>query len=176
MLPKPRTDLAPNTLEFEILPLVKPTGFREYDARWWFNGIGHPKAPELNLTGVQALGLGMATLFHELGVKPTVVTGHDFRSISQPIKNALSLGLVAGGCEVMDVGLALSPMVYWSQFELDAACCAMVTASHNENACRRARCETLGRTAPAHRDCAYLPEGCAYPDPRRGHLRARLRG
>ena len=24
-------------------------------------------------------------------------------------------------------------MVYWSQFELDAACCAMVTASHNEN-------------------------------------------
>lgn len=133
MLPKPRADIAPNTLEFEILPLVKPTGFREYDARWWFNGIGHAKAPELNLTGVQALGLGMATLFHELGVKPRVVTGHDFRSISQPIKHALTLGLVAGGCEVLDVGLALSPMVYWSQFELNADCCAMVTASHNEN-------------------------------------------
>ena len=133
MLPKPLTDIAPNTLEFEILPLVKPTGFREYDARWWFNGIGHEKAPELNLYGVQALGLGMAALFHELGVKPTVVTGHDYRSISQPIKNALTLGLMAGGCEVLDVGLALSPMVYWAQFELDAACCAMVTASHNEN-------------------------------------------
>ena len=133
MLPKPLADIAPNTLEFEILPLVKPTGFREYDARWWFNGIGHAKAPELNLTGVQALGLGMATLFHEMGVKPTVVTGHDYRSISQPIKNALTLGMIAGGCEVLDVGLALSPMVYWSQFELDAACCAMVTASHNEN-------------------------------------------
>ncbi|MFN4025764.1 MAG: phosphomannomutase/phosphoglucomutase [Hyphomonas sp.] len=133
MLPKPLADISPNTLEFEILPLVKPTGFREYDARWWFNGIGHAKPPELNLTGVQALGLGMAALFHELGVKPTVVTGHDYRSISQPIKNALTLGLVAGGCTVLDVGLALSPMVYWSQFELDAACCAMVTASHNEN-------------------------------------------
>ncbi|MEM1147934.1 MAG: phosphomannomutase/phosphoglucomutase [Pseudomonadota bacterium] len=133
MLPKPRADIAPNTLEFEILPLVKPTGFREYDARWWFNGIGHDKAPELNLTGVQALGLGMATLFHELGVEPKTVTGHDFRSISQPIKNALILGMVQGGCEVLDVGLALSPMVYWSQFELDCACCAMVTASHNEN-------------------------------------------
>lgn len=133
MLPKPRADIAPNTLEFEILPLVKPTGFREYDARWWFNGIGHEKAPELNLTGVQALGLGMATLFHELGVEPKVVTGHDFRSISQPIKNALILGMVQGGCEVLDIGLALSPMVYWSQFELDCACCAMVTASHNEN-------------------------------------------
>lgn len=133
MIPTPRADIAPNTLDFEILPLVKPTGFREYDARWWFNGIGHKKAPELNFTGVQALGLGMATLFHELGVEPKVVTGHDFRSISQPIKNALILGMVQGGCEVLDVGLALSPMVYWSQFELDCACCTMVTASHNEN-------------------------------------------
>lgn len=133
MIPTPRADIAPNTLDFEILPLVKPTGFREYDARWWFNGIGHEKDPELNYTGVQALGLGMATLFHELGVEPKVVTGHDYRSISQPIKNALILGLVQGGCEVLDIGLALSPMVYWAQFELDAACCAMVTASHNEN-------------------------------------------
>jgi len=133
MMPKPRADIQANTLDFEILPLVKPTGFREYDARWWFNGIGHEKAPELNLTGVQALGLGMATLFHELGVEPKVVTGHDFRSISQGIKNALILGMVQGGCEVLDIGLALSPTVYWSQFELDAPCCAMVTASHNEN-------------------------------------------
>lgn len=129
----PKQDLKPNTLEFELLPLVKATGFREYDARWWFNGIGHEKDPELNLNGVQALGLGMATLFHELGVEPRVTTGHDFRSISQPIKNALILGLMQGGCEVFDIGLALSPMVYWSQFELDVPCCAMVTASHNEN-------------------------------------------
>ena len=133
MMPKPRADIAANTLDFEILPLVKPTGFREYDARWWFNGIGHEKPAELNLEGVKALGLGMATLFHELGVEPKVVTGHDFRSISASIKNALILGMVQGGCEVLDIGLALSPMVYWSQFELDAACCAMVTASHNEN-------------------------------------------
>jgi phosphomannomutase / phosphoglucomutase len=133
MMPKPRTDICANTLDFEVLPLIKPTGFREYDARWWFNGIGHAKAPELNFTGVEALGLGMATLFHELGVANKTVTGHDYRVISQPIKNALILGLVQGGCEVLDVGLALSPMVYWSQFELDAACCAMVTASHNEN-------------------------------------------
>lgn len=83
MMPKPLADIKPNTLEFEILPLVKPTGFREYDARWWFNGIGKEKAPELNFTGVQALGLGMATLFHELGVEPKVVTGHDFRSIDR---------------------------------------------------------------------------------------------
>ncbi len=44
------------------LPLVKPTGFREYDARWWFG------TTELNLMGVQALGLGLGTLLHEMGV------------------------------------------------------------------------------------------------------------
>ena len=36
MFPKPRQDLVPNTVEFERLPLVKVTGFREYDARWRF--------------------------------------------------------------------------------------------------------------------------------------------
>ncbi|WP_300377531.1 phosphomannomutase/phosphoglucomutase [Henriciella sp.] len=133
MMPKPRADIAPNSLEYETLPLIKPTGFREYDARWWFGTPGSEKTPELNLLGAEALGLGMGTLFHELGVKPKVVVGHDYRSISLPIKNALKLGLVEGGCDVLDIGLALSPMVYWAQFELDADCCAMVTASHNEN-------------------------------------------
>src|SRR4028119_1495411 len=46
---------------------------------------------------------------------------------------ALGLGLPASGCEVLDIGLALSPMAYFAQFDLDAACVAMVTASHNEN-------------------------------------------
>ena len=58
MLSKPQADLKPNTEAFENAPLVKPTGFREYDARWWF---GHPqseKEPELNLMGIQALGMG----------------------------------------------------------------------------------------------------------------------
>ena len=48
--PKPRSDLVPNTAAYENLPLVKATGFREYDARWLFG-------PDINLLGVQALGL-----------------------------------------------------------------------------------------------------------------------
>ena len=36
MFPKPVASLTPNTYDFETKPLVKPTGFREYDARWWF--------------------------------------------------------------------------------------------------------------------------------------------
>ena len=125
-LPTPRADLAPNTLDYEITPLVKPTGFREYDARWILG-------QEINYLGVQALGVGLGTYIHEIGVAPRVVVGHDFRSYSVNVKQALTLGLIAAGCEVLDIGLALSPMAYFAQFDLDAACVAMVTASHNEN-------------------------------------------
>jgi phosphomannomutase / phosphoglucomutase len=133
MLPAPSASLPANSAEFETLPLVKPTGFREYDARWWFGIAGADKPPELNLLGVQALGLGLGTLVHEFGVAPRIVVGHDFRSYSQPIKQALTLGLMQAGMEVYDIGLALSPTAYFAQFALDVPCVAMVTASHNEN-------------------------------------------
>ncbi|WP_019960977.1 phosphomannomutase/phosphoglucomutase [Woodsholea maritima] len=126
-------DLKPNTWEFETSALVKPTGFREYDARWWVGHPGSDKAPELNLYGVQALGMGLGTLIHELGRPAKIVTGHDFRSYSLSIKQALEVGLMAAGIEVHDIGLAVSPMAYFAQFDLDIACVAMCTASHNEN-------------------------------------------
>ena len=52
MFPTPKPVLLPNTYAFEAEPMVKPTGFREYDARWLFGS-------ELNLMGAQALGLGI---------------------------------------------------------------------------------------------------------------------
>ena len=125
MLSIPHAALKIQTPDFENLPLVKATGFREYDARWLFGS-------EINLLGIEALGLGLGTYIHELGQK-RIVIGHDFRSYSQSIKQALTLGLMAAGCEVLDIGLALSPVAYFAQFELDAPCVAMVTASHNEN-------------------------------------------
>jgi phosphomannomutase / phosphoglucomutase len=126
MFPKPQPALKPNTLDYEQQPMVKPTGFREYDARWLFE-------KEINLMGVTALGLGLGTLIHEFGVRPELVTGHDFRSYSASIKYALVTGLVAAGIKVHDIGLALSPMAYFAQFALDVAAVAMVTASHNDN-------------------------------------------
>jgi phosphomannomutase/phosphoglucomutase len=130
---KPVADIQPNTFEFETRALVKPTGFREYDARWWFGHPGSPKQPELNLLGVQALGMGLATMIRRAGIGPDVVVGHDFRSYSLAIKLALVSGLMAAGARVKDIGLALSPMAYFGQFALDCPSVAMVTASHNEN-------------------------------------------
>ena len=126
MFPTPRADLQPNTAEFERLPLVKPTGFREYDARWLF-------PQEINLMGLEAVGLGMAVLFDERGVKKRIVVGHDFRWYSGSVKQALMTGLLAGGFEVFDIGLALSPMAYFAQFALEVEGVGMVTASHNDN-------------------------------------------
>ena len=123
---RPVSGLVPNSFAYEQQPMVKPTGFREYDARWLFGS-------ELNLMGVHALGVGLATLLGELGVQPEVVTGHDFRSYSSAIKYALTAGLMAGGATVHDIGLALSPMAYFAQFALDVPAVAMVTASHNDN-------------------------------------------
>lgn len=132
-MPRPVAEVRPNTYAFETSALVKPTGFREYDARWWFGHPGSAKAPELNLMGVQALGMGLGTLIRRRGAGPDIVTGHDFRSYSMAIKIALAQGLMAAGAHVHDIGLALSPMAYFAQFALDVPSVAMVTASHNEN-------------------------------------------
>ena len=103
-------------------------GFREYDARWLY--------PEnVNLEGIQNLGRGLGTqiIVHTKKNNPRVVVGHDYRSYSEDIKSALKKGLISTGCIVEDVGLALSPMVYFAQFNLNSDGVAMVTASHNEN-------------------------------------------
>ena len=107
---KPRSDLKPNTFEYENTPLVTANGFREYDARWLFG-------KELNLPGVQALGLGLGTFLHETGVTPRVAVGHDFRSYSLSIKQALTIGLMNAGCEVhdlvdVDARVGLTPTEY----------------------------------------------------------------
>jgi len=131
--PTPVASARPNSYAFETEALVKPSGFREYDARWWFGHSASTKEPELNLPGVQALGMGIATLIRRKGIGPAIVVGHDFRSYSMSIKLALTSGLMAAGARVKDIGLALSPMAYFAQFALDAPSVAMVTASHNEN-------------------------------------------
>src|SRR5215467_8159931 len=103
MFPSPKPELLPNTYAYESLPMVKATGFREYDARWLFG-------EEINLMGVQALGMGLGTMIQDMGVKPEIVTGHDFRGYSASIKYALITGQMAAGMKVKDSGLALSPM------------------------------------------------------------------
>jgi phosphomannomutase/phosphoglucomutase len=126
MFPKPQPELRHNSYAYETTPMVKPTGFREYDARWLYER-------EINLMGAQALGMALGRLIDELGVPKQVVVGHDYRAYSGAIKCALTAGLMAAGAKVYDIGLATTPMAYFAQFALDVPAVAMVTASHNDN-------------------------------------------
>ena len=107
---------------------IDPYGFREYDARWLYE-------KDINLSGITNLGKGLGSqiIKHTQKNNPRVIVGHDYRSYSEEIKTALKKGLISTGCFIEDVGLSLSPMVYYAQFNLDADAVAMVTASHNEN-------------------------------------------
>ena len=107
---------------------IDPFGFREYDARWLY-------PDNINLEGVTNLGKGLGTqiISHTNRKNPRIIVGHDYRSYSEEIKTALKKGLISTGCYVEDIGLSLSPMVYFAQFNLESDAVAMVTASHNEN-------------------------------------------
>ena len=107
---------------------IDPFGFREYDARWLYE-------ENINLAGIENLGKGLGTQIkkHTKKNNPRVIVGHDYRSYSEEIKTTLKKGLISTGCYVEDIGLSLSPMVYFAQFDLNADAVAMVTASHNEN-------------------------------------------
>ncbi len=107
---------------------INPNGFREYDARWLYE-------KEIDLDGITDLGKGLGSqiISHTKKTNPRVIVGHDYRSYSETIKKALTNGLTSTGCNVEDIGLALSPAVYFAQFNLNSDAIAMVTASHNEN-------------------------------------------
>jgi phosphomannomutase / phosphoglucomutase len=107
---------------------INPNGFREYDARWLYE-------KDVDLEGITDLGKGLGTqvVTHTKKTNPRIVIGHDYRSYSEDIKKALMDGLISTGCNVEDIGLSLSPTVYFAQFNLNSDAIAMVTASHNEN-------------------------------------------
>jgi len=107
---------------------INPYGFREYDARWLYE-------KDINLSGITNLGKGLGTQIIKQTKKnnPKVIVGHDYRSYSEDIKTSLKEGLISTGCYVEDIGLSLSPMVYFAQFHFNSDAIAMVTASHNDN-------------------------------------------
>ncbi len=106
---------------------INPLGFREYDARWLY-----PK--DINKEGIKSVGQGLGSqIIAKTNKSPRVIVGHDYRSYSEEVKKKLIEGLIDAGCNVEDIGLALSPTVYFAQFNLNADAVAMVTASHNEN-------------------------------------------
>lgn len=118
--------LETNSADYFNETLIKLTGFREYDVRWLIED-------EINYNGFLLLGKAYGTYLQDEYGLGKIVVGHDFRQYSQNVKNAFVLGLISTGMKVIDIGLCVSPCLYFAQHHLDIKGGAMITASHNEN-------------------------------------------
>jgi phosphomannomutase/phosphoglucomutase len=103
--------------------MLKPTIFREYDIR----GIADQ---DLLDPDVEELGRGMGTYLRRHG-GAKVNLGRDTRLSSDRLRNALIRGLQSAGCDVTDIGVAPTPLLYYSVFRLQAQGAVMITGSHN---------------------------------------------
>ena len=103
---------------------INPNGFREYDARWLY-----PK--DINQEGIKNIGRGLGSqIISKTNQSPRVIVGHDYRSYSEEVKKKLIEGLIDTGCNIEDIGLALSPTTYFAQFHLNADAIAMAHVLH----------------------------------------------
>lgn len=117
--------------EYLATPYIADTGFREYDVRWRVIPEAGTLSVGINYRGLQQVGLALAAQLRQNSSR--IVVGHDYRSYSPHVKNALVVGLMTGGLDVVDIGMVPSPAAYFAQYHLDVDSVAMVTASHNSN-------------------------------------------
>jgi phosphomannomutase/phosphoglucomutase len=103
--------------------MLKATIFREYDIR----GVAKDDLPD---GGVELLGRAIGTYLQRKNGK-NINLGRDCRLSSTRLRDALIRGLVASGCDVTDIGVVPTPLLYYSVSRLKAAGAVMITGSHN---------------------------------------------
>ena len=103
---------------------IEKSMFREYDIR------GRVTPGELNSQTGELIGKAYGTFLKKRNVDD-VVMGHDSRIGSEDVKKGFIEGLLSTGRNVTDIGLCLTPMMYWAQYYLKTKGGAMVTGSHN---------------------------------------------
>ncbi len=100
-----------------------PSALREYDVR---GIVGKSLGP----ADATAIGRGFATRVRSVG-GTRVAVGYDGRLSSPALEAALVAGLVAGGVDVVRIGLGPSPMLYYAEATLEVDGGIHVTGSHN---------------------------------------------
>jgi len=103
---------------------IERSMFREYDIR------GRMKDSELNPQAAEWIGKAYGTFLEKRGIK-TVVVGHDSRHGSKAVNEPLIRGILSTGRDVIDIGMCLTPMMYWAQYHFQSKGGAMITGSHN---------------------------------------------
>ena len=101
---------------------INPKIFRKYDIRG---------TAETDLTDevVKQIGQAIGTVMQDDHELKRVIVGRDNRNSGQRLRDALFAGLVASGCEVLDIGICSTPTLYWYAVKEDTAG-IMITGSH----------------------------------------------
>ena len=109
--------------------MINPFIFRAYDIR----GIASPetgKPVDLTLENSELIGKGFGTFLRQKDLEKVVV-GRDNRATSDDIATAFICGLLSTGCQVVDIGVAISPLLYFAVCHGHFDGGVMITASHN---------------------------------------------
>jgi phosphomannomutase / phosphoglucomutase len=104
--------------------MLKPTIFREYDIR----GIADSELLSLD---VELLGSGLGTYLRRRSGGHKINVGRDCRLSSSRLRDALIQGLLNAGCDVTDIGVVPTPVLYYSAQHWKADGAIMITGSHN---------------------------------------------
>ncbi len=97
--------------------------FRTYDIR---GVVGRTLTPDL----VRDIGRAVGSLGRERGA-PTFAVGRDGRLSGPELTRSLAEGLTSAGADVIDIGMAPTPVVYFTAHHLGCGSCIAVTGSHN---------------------------------------------
>ncbi len=97
--------------------------FRAYDIR----GV---VGKTLDAESARLIGLAIGSVMHQQDAR-TIVVGRDGRLSSPQMADALIQGLRQAGREVIDIGQAPTPVIYFGAYQLRAGSCVSVTGSHN---------------------------------------------
>ena len=114
--------------KYEIVKNINPNIFRGYDIRGIYG-------EDLYENVAYTIGRGYATYVKKKGYTKCVI-GHDVRSSSPTLSDALISGIIESGMDVIDIGLTTTPMFYFAQIKLserknEILPGIMITASHN---------------------------------------------
>jgi phosphomannomutase/phosphoglucomutase len=103
---------------------LEKTMFREYDIR------GRVNQKELNEKSVYLINRGFASFLNKREIKKAII-GYDSRPSSPKFHQAAIKALTDSGLNVIDIGLSLSPIFYFSQYYFKIKGGLIITGSHN---------------------------------------------
>ena len=117
-------------------PVIGESMFREYDLRApcvTLKKGGKEIPAAINPDGMRVLGQAYGTYARSVLRQNKIVVSNDYRSYSRGLAYAFMAGALSSGVDVIDIGVAITPILFFAQHRFNLPGGAMVTASHNDN-------------------------------------------